>query len=85
MSDLTVKAEATGAGRTIYDDGVARAADIGGDRFLLECAGRSIESGALELVEAATALIRHAGGKLSILESVRATLEDIEARIPVDG
>jgi len=81
---LEVKAGITGAGREIYDDDICRAADIGGDRFLLECSGRSIVCGALEIVEAATMLIRSVGGKLPILEAVRVVLEDIESRIPVE-
>lgn len=72
-------------GRTVYDDGVARAADIGEDRFLLVCSSHSVECHALEIVEAANALSRRVGGRLSVLEAVRATLEDIETRLPVEA
>lgn len=79
-----VKHGASITGRTIYDDGVARVADIGEDRFSIACAGHSVKCDALELVEAAAALIRKVGGKLSILEATRVALEDIEARLPAD-
>ena len=82
---LEVKAGITSEGRTIYDDGVARVADIGNDRFLLECAGRSVECSAVLLVDAALMLIRSVGGKMSILEAVRVALEDIEGRIPAEA
>ena len=72
-------------GRTFYDDAVARAADVGEDRFLMTCSGHSVECHALEIVEAANALARRVGGRLSILEAVRAVLDDIEARIPADA
>lgn len=81
---LEVKAGATSAGRTIYDDGVARIADMGEDRFSIACAGHSIRCEALDLVDAGVVLISRVGGKLSILEAVRVALEDIEARLPAD-
>lgn len=81
---LEVKHGASILGRTIYDDGVARIADLGEDRFSIACAGHSVKCDALELVDAGVALIKHVGGKLSILEAVRVALEDIEARLPAD-
>lgn len=68
-------------GRVIYDDDVARSLDIGGDRFRLECAARAVACDAPDLIEAATHLIRKVGGRLSILEAVRLTVEDLEYRI----
>lgn len=82
---LEVKSGATNGGRTIYDDGVARIADLGEDRFSIACAGHSVKCDALELVDAGVALIRRVGGKLSILEAVRVALEDIEARLPAEA
>lgn len=81
---LEVKKGATTGGRTVYDDGVARIADLGNDEFVIICAGHSIKCHALELVDAGVALLTRVGGKLSILEGVRVALEDIEARLPAE-
>jgi hypothetical protein len=81
---LEVKAGATTAGRTVYDDGVARIADLGEDQFSIACAGHSVKCHALDLVDAGVLLIRRVGGKLSILEAVRVALEDIESRLPAE-
>lgn len=81
---IEVKAGATSAGRTIYDDGIARLADLGDDRFSIACAGHSVKCDALELVDAAAMLIGSIGGRLSILEAIQAALEDIEARLPAE-
>lgn len=80
-----VKVGATSAGRTIYDDGIARLADLGEDRFSIACAGYSVKCDAIELVDAAAALIGSVGGRLSILEAIQAALEDIEARLPAEA
>lgn len=71
-------------GRTVYDDGVARAAGVGDDRFLLTCSGHSVECDAHDLVEAMLALSRRVGGRQSLMEAARAVLEDIESRLPAE-
>ncbi len=82
---LEVKPGVTSVGRTIYDDGIARLADVGADHFSIGCAGHSIRCDAPQLVDAGVMLITRVGGKLSILEAVRVALEDIEARLPAEA
>jgi hypothetical protein len=78
MKSFCVKANQRGDGRSVYDDGVARAAELDDGRFLLECSGFSVECDILQIAEAASALIGMAGGKLSVLEASRAVLFDLE-------
>lgn len=81
MKSFAVRNAIRKDGRTIYDDGVARAADLGEDRIVLECSGHSVECGVLQIPEAAQALIGAVGGKLSLLEASHAVLFDIEDRL----
>lgn len=75
----------SGLGRTIYDDGIARAADLGEGKYQFECSGSTIAFEVFEIAESAQALIKKVGGKLSILEAARATLEDIERTLPEEA
>jgi hypothetical protein len=72
-------------GRTIFDDGIVRSADLGADRYVLSCGVRSVECDILDIVEAATALIRSAGGAALVMEAVRAVLSDVETRITLSS
>lgn len=83
MSDFEISG--IGRGATIYDDGVARAAWLIGDIYILECAGKAVEFNAAETVEAMTFLVRNVGGLLSLQEAVQAILEHLEARLPAEA
>lgn len=79
---MNVQSLTKGWGRTIYDDGVARAADLGEGKFLLECAGHSNCFDLFEIAEAMAALRKKVGGALSLMEASRAILDDVEETLP---
>lgn len=81
---MKVQAATIGWGRTIYDDGVARAADLGEGKYMLECSSHSICFDLFEIAEAMAALRKKVGGALSLMEASRAILDDVEAGLPAD-
>lgn len=79
---MQVESITKGWGRTVYDDGVARAADLGEGKFMLECAGHSICFDLFEIAEAMAALRKKVGGAMSLMEASRAILDDVEDSLP---
>jgi hypothetical protein len=71
-------------GREVYDDEIARAAYLGGDRYLLECGGYSVEFDVALIAEAMLALRRKVAGASPLMAAAQAILGDVEDRLPAD-
>lgn len=77
---------ALGHGREIFNDGIARSAELGPDLYAIEAGGRSVQFDLMSVAEAVSALCRSVGGcSMMIVEAGRALVDDAMADLGAEG
>lgn len=81
---IVILNESAAEGRTIYDDEVARAAELAPGLYVLEAGGRSVQFDLMSVAEAADALCAKARpASDSIIQAAHSLIEDVAENLPV--